>query len=284
VTSAPRARGRGPINLAATVAVVTAVVLAGIAIETRLGIWAAAAPSPEPVAAVGLTAGPTASPSPAVPSTAPVLLAASSAPSATPQPTPRPTPRSTPRPTPRPTPPPGPALVALPRITASVAGATSLRFYSVAGDSPNDLSRSMLARGPARCGLSHAIACVVPGFSTYLVRGITDQTTGTCTITTVRITASYAVWLPRWTKPSRVPNALVAWWRKVLAHLAWHERQHIRIENARLPDLRARLQGVSCAKGDAIVKSWLASLSKAQHAFDAKDGAWRWPAYSGPGG
>jgi predicted secreted Zn-dependent protease len=282
-------RSRAPINLAATVAVMTAFVLAGIAIETRLGILSASSSSPVMIAAVGPAdaASPSRAPVGALTTQFPVL-AASEAPSptssATPSPTPRATPRPTPRPAPRATAPPRPRTVALPKITVAVAGATSLRSYSVAGDSPNDLARSMLARGPAKCGLSHAIACVAPTFKTYIVKGITNQATGACTITTVRITASYAVWLPRWTKPSRVYPALVTWWRKVLGHLAWHERQHIRIENARLPDLRARLLGAACSKGNGIVSSWLASLSTAQHAFDAKDRGWHWPAYSGPGG
>jgi predicted secreted Zn-dependent protease/ribosomal protein L40E len=278
-------RGRGVLILAASLAVAAAVTLAGIAIVPRLMLDRNPAPSAILAAGAGAISTPTVgTPAAAATSSPSPIAAATASPSPAPRATPRPSARPTSRPTPRSTPPPGPDTVSLPTFAAKVPGATTIRFYSVVGDSPNDLARSMLAHGPDHCGVSHAVACVTPRYSRYAVSGIESPATGSCTLTTVRITAAYTVWLPRWTKPARVYPELVAWWKKVLAHLAWHEAHHIGIENARLPNLRDRLLGAPCSRGPAIIKAWAASLDKAQAAFDAKDRSWDWPPYRGPVG
>jgi predicted secreted Zn-dependent protease len=175
-------------------------------------------------------------------------------------------------------------LVALPKLSEKISGATAIKYYAIKGDSPNDLHKQMGRYGDDHCSDNDAIACVHISYRPRVISSFQDPYSGSCKITDVRIEARYVVWLPRWTKPSHVYPELLAWWRKVLDHIAWHEGQHIKIARSRFPALRDKLEGASCAKADSIVNAFDARLDDAQDAFDAKDRSWSSPTYSGPGG
>ena len=188
-------------------------------------------------------------------------------------------PRATPRPTPRPT----PVTVAPPKLSAKIAGATSIRYYSISGDHPIDLARQMEKKAKKYCGRD-ALACVHlrPSFTlTYS----TNSSTGSCTITGVRTSLRATVHMPRWTKPSRVYPELVTWWKSVFNHIAWHEGRHIRIEKSWLKKLPGMLVGKPCSSENSVFASWSRKVEAAQDAFHAAPGkAYENPPYTGPGG
>ena len=89
--------------------------------------------------------------------------------------------------------------------------------------------------------------------------------------------------MPRWSKPTRVYPELLAWWRKVLDHIAWHEERHIRIENTWLRKVPAMLEGEACSSAQRITDEWARQVADAQAAFDARDYAeYELPGYTGP--
>jgi predicted secreted Zn-dependent protease len=210
----------------------------------------------------------------------PVPGASSGVASALPEPSAVPSaqPPTDPAPSPRPT----PRTIRLPDVAAQVPGATRIRRYAIRGDEPIELARAMSRKGDDHCG-THAIACVKTALR---IADVTPsvQADGSCTIAAVRFRTMYTVWLPRWTKPQRVRPELLAWWREVLDHVAWHEARHIAIHESRLPDLRERLVGAACDRGSAIAQRWHRRLRRAQDAFDQADSDWRYPRYDGPGG
>lgn len=185
-----------------------------------------------------------------------------------------------PAPTPRPAP--TPTTVRLPRLSERIAGAAAIRYFAVKGDSPNDLTTSTVKSSRQFCG-KHALACVHLD-SRIRWSYVANPWTGSCTIQRVRIVRSYTVYLPRWTKPDRVHPTLLTWWRKMLDHMAWHEGQHIRIQNAHVAKMRAALQGKPCGRARTIVDRWSARARAAHDAFDRRDRAWPYPTYAGPGG
>ena len=91
-------------------------------------------------------------------------------------------------------------------------------------------------------------------------------------------------YMPRWTKPSRVYPELLAWWRKVLDHISWHEGQHIKIQKTfqRQVEDVAGWQGLLSSRRDP--QEVEADVTRAQDAFDSKDRSWVYPTYTGPGG
>ena len=96
---------------------------------------------------------------------------------------------------------------------------------------------------------------------------------------------SSTVYMPRWTKPKRVPPELVTWWKKVVAHIAWHEGQHIAIQKRWIAKLEDRVEGKSCDRAQGIINDWSKDAKAAQRAFDRKDAAdYSYPRYTGPGG
>ena len=118
-------------------------------------------------------------------------------------------PLPTPAPTQPPANPPGPATIGLPKLSATVSGATPIRYFAIAGNTPTELMNQMSFHAPTHCGGQQSWACEVPRWAVWDVSGFFDPYTASCTITTVRIRPAYTVWLPRWTKPARVYPALV---------------------------------------------------------------------------
>ncbi|HEY4228454.1 MAG TPA: DUF922 domain-containing protein [Candidatus Limnocylindrales bacterium] len=251
--------------------------------------------------------GSTTDPSPTISPASPVAVVV---PSPTMAPTPQPTPSPTSQPTPRPTPPPTPAptpepsatpspppatpaldpasgLATLPKLSVKIPGADAIRYFSIVGKSPNELVEQIVNRSKRFCGSDvDALACV--NLHQSAIRGSeqTNLATGSCVIGSVSVGAKPVVAIPRWTGPRHVQPALLAWWRPVLRHFAWHEGRHIKIQQAYDSKLSKLLVGHRCSAANAIIRKWSRSLRAAQHAFDQKDLSWQPDSvpYTGPGG
>jgi predicted secreted Zn-dependent protease len=204
-------------------------------------------------------------------------------PAASPDPSVSPTPTDGTGPEPGGTASPAPSnkpLIPLPRLVATIAGATGIRYYSIKGDRPIELIRQMERKGPTRCE-DEALACVrlrVEPNVSYQV----NASNGSCTITGASPTLSAVVQLPRWAKPARVKRVVLAWWREVFDHIAWHEGRHIQIERTWMRKLGGMLEGKPCASAGRVIGRWARKLAAAQAAFDAKDAAtWTYPPFPG---
>lgn len=207
-------------------------------------------------------------------------------------PTPTPLVATTPPPTPEPAPvvtlpplsvaSPTDATVALPRFPVSIKG-VKLVWFSVKGTTPAALINSMEA-GAAKPCVAGALACFDDAYS-WTTTGSVDPVSGVCTVTSVDLTITYTITLPKWNRPSRVPAALVPWWKQVLAHIVWHESQHLAIAKKYAPSIKAAALNGPCtsAGSKAAVNAAMVPMEKAQKAFDAQQTAanWQYPAYDG---
>jgi predicted secreted Zn-dependent protease len=237
--------------------VASSVAIAAIGDSPTPPVAVAASPTPPPRAATV-----------AKPAVSPARTPEVAAPTA--EPTAKPTPR------PKPTPTPKPGTVELPTISAKVSGASTISYYSISGTSTKALYRQMVKKGSSHCE-QDALACVRLS-TAWVPASVTDS--GTCRVTSVRTTLRSNVWLPRWTAPSRVSPRLVAWWRKVIAHIAWHEGRHIKIAKEWMVVLKKRVAGHSCASTRSIVAKWARDAEVAQQAFDRQDQRnWHLPVY-----
>ena len=270
----PRLTTAGLVGLALIAGSLVTVALVGVMV-LRPG---AARPTAEPSFAALATLAPT----PTAAASGDPVPSASPAASAAPSPTPAPVEGGSVGPAPSPTPP--SAIVKLPKLAADIAGASAIRYYTIAGDAPIDLVRQMTRKGSTHCSADAALACVHLSVDPRIAYRV-NLATGACRITRASPNLSAVVYLPRWAKPARVQRPLLAWWRDVFDHITWHEGQHIRIEKAWMRKLSDRLEGKPCASASRIVRRWAAQVAAAQDAFDAKELAtFRYPAYSGPGG
>lgn len=208
----------------------------------------------------------------------------------TPSLTQTPTPTVTAEPTPSPTvaahtwP---PSVVDLPRFPVSIPG-VSVKYYAISGSSNYDLASAMMAKGPTVCGSADAAGCFYPTFSWEYQGGVsweyqvgTQPSAGVCAVTSVNFTATYTIYLPQWTGPSRVPAALVAWWKIVLDRIVWHESQHLAIARSYVPKFEEAIMGGPCDqasqhKATAAVET---RLEAAQKAFDVQQGSLILPSY-----
>ena len=190
---------------------------------------------------------------------------------------------ATPAPRPSATPLPTPTLVPLPKLSEKVKGASKVRYFPVKGDSPAALLDSTVERSEAKCKSDDTLACV-------LIRPNirwTDRTrlaTGACTIVAPHVSVTSTVNLPRWKSAKPVEPALLAWWSKMVDHMAWHEGQHIKIANRYEAKLINLMAGEKCSSANKIIKKWNKSVRAAQAKFDAKDLLWPYPEYTGTWG
>ncbi len=185
---------------------------------------------------------------------------------------------------------PGLAMVGLPRLTASVAGA-SVRYYAVSFRNPSELDDSATRNLPAPttgAAPHDALAYTEPLGWSSIQPVYTYDAQGTCTLKGLTENVTYRITMPQWTSPARVPKILLDWWRKVLAHIAWHEEQHVLIFQDYLlgvdPNgLGMRLAEHPCSAASQIIDKWASDLGAAQAAFDASEANWsaKFP-YTGP--
>jgi predicted secreted Zn-dependent protease len=204
----------------------------------------------------------------------------SASPSATPQATKKPRPAKKPRPTPGPTAPPVVPAATTPRqrlttvpskFLADVPGATRVHYFAVRGNTSERLLTSMRKQAGKYCRSVNASACMETRNLQLRARYRQDPSTGSCRITSVKISRAYVAHMPVWTGPRRVPAAMVWWWKKSIARTGWHEAQHVKISRrhaARLPNL---VIGKPCHRYSRIVKQWGRSLQREQKAFDRLD-------------
>ncbi len=171
-------------------------------------------------------------------------------------------------------------LAVLPKLSRTIPGATKVRYFRIVGKTPGELVDQTVAKSAAPCQHKDTLACVSLGGNIGWVN-TTSGLTGSCTVTSVTVTRSPTVFLPRWVGPHRVQPALITWWNQVLDHFAWHEGRHIRIQQSFDKKLRPALIGHPCSSARSIIRRWERRVEAAQHAFDVKDYSWQ-PEWSVP--
>lgn len=183
-------------------------------------------------------------------------------------------------------PPAGAAMVALPNVRAKVSGAT-VRYFDVTGDTSIELAESVGRGGAKACGTidyewyrgdARPSACAITRVSdTRQSIRISTSASGACRIRDADISASYTIYIPRWTDPSRVPKRLLDWWRRIIDFIADHEAGHVRIGRDYIRRLNSRLVGKPCGDLTSIVRTWARQHSDAQEAYDRSEYSKPWP-------
>jgi predicted secreted Zn-dependent protease len=163
--------------------------------------------------------------------------------------------------------------------------ADSIRYYGIRGRNPEQIVDSIRAHGPpgdhpAFPGHQDIMASTTPDYTGLVfLQRIADAA---CRVSAVTGKATYRVLLPRMIGPSKLPAALLTWWKAMLEHTRWHEEQHILISQRWISTLKKRIVGKPCGDANRIIARWTRDLGAAQLAFDRKDTTWAAPAYRGP--
>jgi len=182
-------------------------------------------------------------------------------------------------------PPAGAAMVTLPRVSAKVPNA-EIKYFAISGDTSIELAGSIARGGGKACGMidyewfrgdARPSACTLTRVSDTRQSITTRNSGASCRITDADIRASYTIYLPRWTSPSRVPKRLLDWWRKIVDFIADHEAGHVRIGRDYIRRLNARLVGKPCDDVSSIVRTWVGQHAAAQEAYDMSEYSRPWP-------
>jgi predicted secreted Zn-dependent protease len=183
-------------------------------------------------------------------------------------------------------PPSGATTVALPTLSAKVSGAT-VKYFSISGDTSIELAESVGRGGAKACGTidyewyrgdARPSACTLTRVTdTRQSIRISTSSSGACRIRDADISASYTIYIPRWTAPKRVPKRLLDWWRRIVDFIADHEAGHVRIGRDYIRRLNQRLVGKPCEDLGSIVQSWAGQHAAAQEAYDRSEYSRPWP-------
>jgi predicted secreted Zn-dependent protease len=182
-------------------------------------------------------------------------------------------------------PPRGAVFVRLPKLSASVPNA-AVHYFSISGDTAAELVVSVARGGAKACGAidyewfrgdNRPSACTLtyPSDTTDAIQ--TRLRGDSCTVASARVGSTYAIYIPRWTAPARVPKRLLDWWRKVVDFIATHEAGHVRIGREYMRRLNARLVGIDCDQVDAVIQAWAKEHAAAQEAYDRSEYSKPWP-------
>ena len=233
----------------------------------------AASPQATEIAISEASATDTAEPTPTARPTA--IPTRSPSPSPSLEATPTPTAVASPTRRASPTPFPKTGDIPLPSFPVSVDGAT-VDYFSVYGSTQAQLIGSIQANAPSACDPG-AIGCLRDTFSW---NSTTRTENGKCKVTSVSMTATYVISLPRWDGPARVPGRLATWFKKTLDWIVAHEKEHMAIAEAFVPTLKAVVLASPCdqASAEANANKAIEQLTAQQDALDARTD-WTWPPY-----
>ena len=125
----------------------------------------------------------------------------------------------------------------LPPISVKVNGAEVV-YFEIEGDTVAELAASLANGGVQSCGAinyewhegdARPAACTVSAFPD-IEDGVDQRvSSGSCTIARSTIRGKFAVHMPRWVAPKRVPKRLLAWWRDIVEFIRDHEAGHVDI-------------------------------------------------------
>ena len=173
----------------------------------------------------------------------------------------------------------------LPPISVKVNGAEVV-YFEIEGDTVAELAASLANGGVQSCGAinyewhegdARPAACTVSAFPD-IEDGVDQRvTSGSCTIARSTIRGKFAVHMPRWVAPKRVPKRLLAWWRDIVEFIRDHEAGHVDITLDHLERLNRSLVGEDCEDADTIIGRWAKDLSSAQEEYDRVEYQKPWP-------
>jgi predicted secreted Zn-dependent protease len=151
------------------------------------------------------------------------------------------------------------------------AGAT-VDTYGVTGSTASQIVGSIQANGPWSDWLqarAEAVTRAVPHFRFTLV-----TTAGHCHIEiTARpaVTYTFAITLPRWTRPKGVDSATVLWWSSELTRVATHERHHVDLYRAAATRMTDAVGSSTCSNVSANVSAIAKEVNTQQCEFDLQE-------------
>jgi hypothetical protein len=141
--------------------------------------------------------------------------------------------------------------------------AIATRYFTVVGDTPGRLLRSMRRRSLPICG-EEAWGCVVRRSPAGGIRRV--RVGGRCIASLTDLSYQPVVWLPRWKTDAYVHPDFLRWWRAELEDTMAHESSHVRIDLAHLRTLYGLVAGPCAGVGRRVVH-WFADVQADQRAF-----------------
>lgn len=156
--------------------------------------------------------------------------------------------------------------------TAETVSSTRLSYFTISGNTPAEIYRAILRRGPRVDG-ERAIASAD---ATAVQNGRLEQSGGFCRVKDYRIKLTFRITRPRIANEGALSAGDRALWRQFSRFVVAHEEEHKRVWLACAADLDRRVRSVrapncdkAAAKTNAMWNQMLSGCDRKQRAFDA---------------
>ncbi len=182
-----------------------------------------------------------------------------------------PTASAQPLPTPEPTPTPPPSTVPADGTygVAFFGPNTTVKTYTVTGSTPDDIARSIEARGPASDwlpGRAEAITVARPVENVEF-----EPSGGDCRLVATAqppVHVDFTITLPRWKAPRHPDPFTVAWWKDELARVATHEHHHVDLWRAAAGKMSKAVATSTCGNVTSHLLAIVRDTTRANCEFD----------------
>lgn len=129
----------------------------------------------------------------------------------------------------------------------------SVTYFSISGNTPSDIDREMLRRGPLSrtTGRRHPGATQIKfnGSATFLAKQ------GRCVIGGAKVSLSTKLILPRWKNRRKATSEMALIWDTLAADIKRHEERHAEIARTHARQLEGTILKLSSAKDCATLKA-----------------------------
>lgn len=139
---------------------------------------------------------------------------------------------------------------------------TSVEYYEVYGEDRDSLKASLAREAPSLGAARHR------AYTTWDIRWQYGWREDSCDLSQPQIFADITVTLPHWGSEGRADLRTRAEWQRYVFALAEHERGHVEIIRAHLPEIRAAIRAATCQTADDAGHAVLDALRAANARYD----------------
>jgi thiol-disulfide isomerase/thioredoxin len=141
-----------------------------------------------------------------------------------------------------------------PALAETLLQGTTIEYYELDGNTPEELQASSSARNPAGPGTE--------GKTTYrLAWKAGDPSDGVCGLTTANVTTEVSVRMPRWVMMPNATDDAKKWWSYFIHNLARQQQSAVDQAHATAAQATPEMRGANCLSADSTFAAINARLA-----------------------
>ena len=150
------------------------------------------------------------------------------------------------------------------RIDQPTIPHATLVYYDISGTTDGELRAQLDRLGPTGYDNYKGDAAT----TWYIAWQWPNDPDGSCRLSETVVSYAITVTLPHWNPPTEASNDLIVRWNEYLTALTEHEKGHVALVLANLPNVEQAIKGATCAMANAVGERQLAEIRSHDIDFD----------------